>query len=89
VGCDPFDWLRVDDGGAGTARLLDRHGRGDIQLMEKQMNIRSGECEDCGHYFTITGGGLNDAGQCKECEKRLPAQTIDIDERKPEAASAT
>lgn len=40
-------------------------------------NIRAGICEDCGRYWTVTGGGLNEDGQCLECARRLPAQHID------------
>jgi len=36
------------------------------------MNIRAGICEDCGNYWTVTGGGLNADGQCLECARRLP-----------------
>jgi len=46
-------------------------------MMEGSMNIRAGICEDCGRYWTVTGGGLNAAGQCRECEARLPARHID------------
>jgi len=36
------------------------------------MNIRAGICEDCGEYFTVTGGGLNEHGQCHRCEEKFP-----------------
>jgi len=50
---------------------------GYILMMEGSMNIRAGICEDCGRYWTVTGGGLNEDGQCRECEARLPARHIE------------
>lgn len=44
------------------------------------MNIRAGICEDCGRYWTVTAGGLNDDGQCPECERRYPIERIQIDD---------
>ena len=35
------------------------------------MNIKSGCCEDCGEYWTVSGGGLNDDGQCLVCERKF------------------
>jgi len=40
-------------------------------------NLRAGTCEDCGRYWAVTSGGLNDDGQCMECERRLPVQHND------------
>jgi len=37
-------------------------------------NIKAGICEDCGNYWTVTAGGLNDDGQCQECARRYPVQ---------------
>jgi len=36
------------------------------------MNIKAGDCADCGNYWTVSAGGLNDDDQCPECEQRLP-----------------
>jgi len=35
------------------------------------VNTRAGICEDCGEYFTVTGGGLNKNGQCPSCAKKF------------------
>ena len=36
------------------------------------MNIRAGICEECGDYWTVSAGGLNDDGQCPQCEQKFP-----------------
>lgn len=44
------------------------------------MNIRAGICEDCGQYWTVTAGGLNDDGQCPECARRYPVKHVALDD---------
>jgi len=51
-------------------------------------NIKAGRCEDCGSYWTVTGGGLNDDGQCPECEKRLPVEHTEPVYREPDSVDA-
>jgi len=38
--------------------------------MSDAMNIKAGDCIDCGNYWTVSAGGLNDDGQCPECERK-------------------
>jgi len=52
-------------------------------------NIKAGICADCGRYWTVTGGGLNDDDQCVNCEQKLPAEHIESIEpvyREPDPA---
>jgi len=55
--------------------LDDEYGiKNDEGLGGLMANIKAGICEDCGSYWTVTSGGLNDDGQCPECERRYPVQ---------------
>jgi len=57
--------------------------------MGGDMNVKAGICEDCGSYWTVTGGGLNDDGQCPECEHRLKAERIEsVDQETDDQAEA-
>lgn len=44
------------------------------------MNTRAGICEDCGNYFTVTGGGLNEHGQCNQCAIKFPVVACGVAE---------
>ncbi len=36
------------------------------------MNIKAGICADCGSYWTVSSGGLNDDEQCPKCAEKYP-----------------
>lgn len=36
------------------------------------MNVKGGECQDCGHYWSVAAGGINEDGQCPICEDKFP-----------------
>jgi len=41
------------------------------------MNIKAGDCIDCGRYWTVSSGGLNDDEQCPECERKYSSKPYD------------
>ena len=39
-------------------------------------NGLAGHCEDCGRWNSERAGGLNEHGQCQECEGKFPVQAV-------------